>query len=172
MGCGILFPRDYPAGSADSDGTHDLSPDAAGDDDDADAALDADYLELEQMPSSESEDEEWWEKPSADNGTEVQVSKSCRQRHTPSAGFQDGCPSDCSVPKAHDKCSCLFHCFLRVTGVLHAEREDDRAAGDPHPPRRLLPDHRHAQLRREGQGRPAPAHRVDRTCAHSQTAPP
>jgi hypothetical protein len=64
MGCGILFPRDYNS-EADSDGSHDLSPDHLED------AID--YLELEDYHSSESEDEEWWERPYAENGTKVQV---------------------------------------------------------------------------------------------------
>ncbi len=67
MGCGILFPRDYNC-DADSDGMHDLSPDNASDD-----GVD-DYLELgDDIGTSESEDEQWWEKPSAENGTKVQV---------------------------------------------------------------------------------------------------
>ena len=65
MGCGILFPRDYNC-DADSDGMHDLSPDNVSDDG-------VDYLELEDLGSSDSEDEEWWEKPNAENGTKVQV---------------------------------------------------------------------------------------------------
>ena len=68
MGCGILFPRDYNC-DADSDGMHDLSPDNVSDDG-------VDYLELEELGSSDSEDEEWWEKPNAENGTRVQV---CRE---------------------------------------------------------------------------------------------
>lgn len=62
MGCGILFPRDYSS-EMDSDGSHDLSPDYY-----------EDYLELEDCHTSESEDEEWWERPYAENGTKVQVS--------------------------------------------------------------------------------------------------
>ena len=65
MGCGILFPRDYNC-DADSDGMHDLSPDNVSDDG-------VDYLELEDLGSSDSEDEEWWGKPNAENGTKVQV---------------------------------------------------------------------------------------------------
>ena len=68
MGCGILFPRDYNS-ELDSDGSHDASPDMSDD------PLE-DYLELDEFShhtSSESEDEEWWEKPFAENGTKVQV---------------------------------------------------------------------------------------------------
>ena len=62
MGCGILFPRDYNS-EIDSDGSHDLSPDYG----EEDLELDPDYH------SSDSEDEEWWERPYAENGTKVQV---------------------------------------------------------------------------------------------------
>ena len=61
MGCGILFPRDYSS-DMDGDSCRDLSPDYY-----------EDYLELEDC-HSESEDEEWWERPYAENGTKVQVS--------------------------------------------------------------------------------------------------
>jgi hypothetical protein len=63
MGCGILFPRDY-CSELDSDGSQDASPDGSESPDD--------LLELEF--DSESEDEEWWERPYAENGTKVQVS--------------------------------------------------------------------------------------------------
>ena len=57
MGCGILFPRDYhPEWDAD-DGQEELKNDN----------LD------ERFPESDSEDEEWWERPNAENGTKVQV---------------------------------------------------------------------------------------------------
>jgi len=66
MGCGILFPRDYNS-EADSEGSHDgLSPEY----------LDEgvyDYLEDDFDHNSDSEDEEWWEKPYAENGTKVEV---------------------------------------------------------------------------------------------------
>ncbi|XP_064634542.1 SPRY domain-containing protein 3-like isoform X2 [Lineus longissimus] len=62
MGCGILFPRDYSS-ELDSDGSQDASPDGSESPDD--------LLELEL--DSESEDEEWWERPCAENGTKVQV---------------------------------------------------------------------------------------------------
>ncbi|KAI0214366.1 SPRY domain-containing protein 3 [Lamellibrachia satsuma] len=64
MGCGILFPRDYSA-QADCGPTRvcDLCEDLltkAGEDED-------------NCHSSESEDEEWWERPYAESGTRVQV---------------------------------------------------------------------------------------------------
>ncbi len=65
MGCGILFPREYNS-EMDSDGSHNLSPDYCEDSVE-------DYLEQD-YHSSESEDEEWWERPHAENGTKVQVS--------------------------------------------------------------------------------------------------
>ena len=61
MGCGILFPRDYNS-DMDGDGCRDLSPDYY-----------EDYLELEECHGSESEDDEWWERAYAENGTKVQV---------------------------------------------------------------------------------------------------
>ena len=73
MGCGILFPRDYSA-QADCGPTRvcDLCEDLltkAGEDED-------------NCHSSESEDEEWWERPYAESGTRVQVgeqSQDCLQ---------------------------------------------------------------------------------------------
>ena len=65
MGCGILFPRDYNS-EVDSEGSHDLSPDFIDDG--------YDYLGDEEYDhNSDSEDEEWWEKPYAENGTKVEV---------------------------------------------------------------------------------------------------
>ena len=64
MGCGILFPRDYN-GETDGDGSQDSGQ---GDDDD-----DEDYLDLEDLRSSDSEEEEWGERPYPEEGTKVQV---------------------------------------------------------------------------------------------------
>ena len=65
MGCGILFPRDYRS-EVDSDGSsHDSSPDGV------DSPVD-ELLEPEEF-SSDSEDEEWWERPHAESGTKVKV---------------------------------------------------------------------------------------------------
>lgn len=63
MGCGILFPKDY---NCDRDQNIFIE-------DEIDNYSDCDeYLENECL-SSDSEDEEWWEKPCAENGTKVQV---------------------------------------------------------------------------------------------------
>jgi len=73
MGCGILFPRDYrrdwdevddPAVAAAAGG------DAVNGEADAEAELGAGDVGFS---SSESEDEQWWERPNPDNGTKVQV---------------------------------------------------------------------------------------------------
>jgi len=73
MGCGILFPRDYrrewddiddPATAAVAGG------DAVNGAADVDAELGAGDAGFS---SSESEDEQWWERPNPDNGTKVQV---------------------------------------------------------------------------------------------------
>jgi len=72
MGCGILFPRDYRREWDDADdipvpcGRHDAVNGVA----DVDAVLGAGDVGFS---SSESEDEQWWERPNPDNGTKVQV---------------------------------------------------------------------------------------------------
>lgn len=64
MGCGILFPRGYSS-EMDSDGSPDMSPDMT--EDGTEEFLERDYH------SSDSEDEEWWQRPYAEKGTKVQV---------------------------------------------------------------------------------------------------
>jgi len=73
MGCGILFPRDY---RRDWDDVDDQAVAAVARDDSVNGAADVD-AELGAgdagFSSSESEDEQWWERPNPDNGTKVQV---------------------------------------------------------------------------------------------------
>jgi len=76
MGCGILFPRDYRREWDDADdaamvGRGDAVNGAA----DVDAELGAGDAGFS---SSESEDEQWWERPNPDNGTKVQVTANRR----------------------------------------------------------------------------------------------
>ena len=73
MGCGILFPRDYRRewDMDDSQDGADLSDGGCG----GGGGAKNDFVEQENgFTSSESEDEEWWQKPYAENGTKVQVS--------------------------------------------------------------------------------------------------
>jgi len=73
MGCGILFPRDYRREWDDID---DAALVAVGRAEVLNGAADVDP-ELgvgdAGFSSSESEDEQWWERPNPDNGTKVQV---------------------------------------------------------------------------------------------------
>jgi len=77
MGCGILFPRDY---RRDWDDIDDAAAAAVARDDAVNGAADVD-AELGAgdagFSSSESEDEQWWERPNPDNGTKVQVHTGC-----------------------------------------------------------------------------------------------
>jgi len=77
MGCGILFPRDY---RRDWDDVDDQAAAAVARDDSVNGAADVD-VELGAgdagFSSSESEDEQWWERPNPDNGTKVQVLADC-----------------------------------------------------------------------------------------------
>jgi len=84
MGCGILFPRDYrrewddadDAASAAVAGSGDAAVNGSADvDGEEPGAVDAGFS------SSESEDEQWWERASADNGTKVQVAVHLRGIH-------------------------------------------------------------------------------------------
>jgi len=71
MGCGILFPRDY---RREWDDVDDPATAAVAGGDAVNGAAD---VELDGgdagFSSSESEDEQWWERPNPDNGTKVQV---------------------------------------------------------------------------------------------------
>jgi len=73
MGCGILFPRDYRREWDDID---DPAVAVVGRGDAVNGAADVD-VELDRadagLSSSESEDEQWWQRPNPDNGTKVQV---------------------------------------------------------------------------------------------------
>jgi len=73
MGCGILFPRDYRREWDDID---DPAVAVVGCGDAVNGAADVD-VELDRadagLSSSESEDEQWWQRPNPDNGTKVQV---------------------------------------------------------------------------------------------------
>jgi len=84
MGCGILFPRDYRREWDDMDEASLAAlghAAAAADAGAVNGALDADVdLDAELgageaggFSSSESEDEQWWERQNPDNGTKVQV---------------------------------------------------------------------------------------------------
>ena len=64
MGCGILFPREYSA-EADCDGV-DKS------DSREDLVTEGDE---DNCLGSDSEDDEWWERRDAENGTKVQVGR-------------------------------------------------------------------------------------------------
>ena len=64
MGCGILFPRDYNP-EADCGTTHMC--------DSCEDLLSRTEEDEDNCHSSESEDEEWWERPYAESGTKVQV---------------------------------------------------------------------------------------------------
>ena len=64
MGCGILFPRGYSS-EMDSDGSPDMSPDMT--EEGPEEFMERNYH------SSDSEDEEWWQRPYAEKGTKVQV---------------------------------------------------------------------------------------------------
>jgi len=84
MGCGILFPRDYrrewddadDAASAAVAGSGDAAVNGSADvDGEEPGAVDAGFS------SSESEDEQWWERASTDNGTKVQVAAHLRGIH-------------------------------------------------------------------------------------------
>jgi len=74
MGCGILFPRDY---RREWDDVDDPAASAVAGGDVVNGASDVDATELGAgdagFSSSESEDEQWWERPNPDNGTKVQV---------------------------------------------------------------------------------------------------
>ena len=69
MGCGILFPRDYNS-KADGEGLRDSGH---GDDDEEEEEDDDDYLDLEEMGSGDSEEEDWRGNPFMEEGTQVQV---------------------------------------------------------------------------------------------------
>ena len=80
MGCGILFPRHYRREWDDD--IDDGAGAVVGHDADVNGQADID-AELgggdAGFSSSESEDEQWWERPNPENGTKVQVLVDCRR---------------------------------------------------------------------------------------------
>jgi len=105
MGCGIMFPRDY---RREWDDVDDAAAAAVARDGAVNGAADVDR-ELGAgdvgFSSSESEDEQWWERPNPDNGTKVQVASAVHNSLLP-------------VSVVDDLSLTVFRCWLGALKIM------------------------------------------------------